>query len=50
MDDDNPGALVVGSKTGVYLGVMWTEYQHLLVALNAPLNAYTVGWCKLNLG
>jgi acyl transferase domain-containing protein len=31
----------LGSKTGVYLGVMWTEYQHLLVALAAPQNAYT---------
>ena len=31
----------VGSRTGVYLGVMWTEFQHLLVALGATQNGYT---------
>jgi acyl transferase domain-containing protein len=31
----------VSSKTGVYLGVMWTEFQHLLVALGATQNGYT---------
>lgn len=38
-----PGSVqsALGSQTGVYLGVMWTEYQHMLVALGAPQNAYT---------
>ena len=31
----------VGSKTGVYLGVMWTEFQYLIVALGATQNGYT---------
>ena len=31
----------MGSKTGVYLGVMWTEFQHLLVALGATQTGYT---------
>ena len=28
----------VGSNTAVYLGVMWTEYQQLLVDVGAPQN------------
>ena len=36
------GALraAAGASTGVYLGVMWTEYQHLAAAVDAPRTGY----------